>query len=79
MGIGGWLEDPWLGLPIVALAFACFTLTQFAGGSGFIACFTGGLTFGAITKEHKQAVLEGAEGTGEAFALITWVVSTPLN
>ena len=27
-----------------------------------------------MAKEHKQAVLEGAEGTGEVFALITWVV-----
>jgi len=70
----GWLEDPWTALPVVALAFASFALTQFAGGSGFIACFTGGLTFGAITPEHKKAVLEGAEGTGEAFSLVTWVV-----
>ena len=73
-GRRGWLEDPWVALPIVGLAFACFTLTQFAGGSGFIACFVGGLTFGAITPEHKQAVLEGAEGTGEAFSMMTWVV-----
>jgi NhaP-type Na+/H+ or K+/H+ antiporter len=70
----GWILEPWLGIPIVALAFGCFALTQFAGGSGFIACFTGGLTFGALTREHKQAVLAGAEGTGEAFSLVTWVI-----
>ena len=70
----GWIDDAWLGIPIVALAFASFTLAQYIGGSGFIACFAGGLTFGARTKEHKHAVLEGAEGTGEAFALITWVI-----
>jgi NhaP-type Na+/H+ or K+/H+ antiporter len=70
----GWLVDPWIGLPIVGLAFACFALTQFAGGSGFIACFSGGLTFGALARRHKKEVLEGAEGTGEAFALMTWVV-----
>jgi NhaP-type Na+/H+ or K+/H+ antiporter len=73
-GRRGWLEDPWVALPVVGLAFACFTLTQFAGGSGFIACFVGGLTFGAITPEHKQVVLDGAEGTGEAFSMMTWVV-----
>ena len=30
--------------------------------------------FGALIRKHKEAVLEGAEGTGEAFALVTWVV-----
>jgi NhaP-type Na+/H+ or K+/H+ antiporter len=72
----GWLEPgPWARIPIVALAFASFCLAQSAGGSGFIACFTGGLTFGALVrKKHKEAVLEGAEGTGEVFSLLTWVV-----
>jgi NhaP-type Na+/H+ or K+/H+ antiporter len=69
-----WFEAPWEGIPIVALAFACFALAQFAGGSGFIACFAGGLTFGALTREHKAVLLEGAEGTGEVFALVTWVI-----
>ncbi len=70
----GWTAEPWLGIPIVGLAFACFGFAQTAGGSGFIACFTGGLLFGALAKEHKHAVLEGAEGTGEVFSLLTWVV-----
>jgi NhaP-type Na+/H+ or K+/H+ antiporter len=70
----GWLAHSWLPIPIVALAFGCFGLAQFAGGSGFIACFTGGLSFGAFAKDHKQAALEGAEATGEVFALVTWVI-----
>jgi NhaP-type Na+/H+ or K+/H+ antiporter len=70
----GWVVDPWLGIPVVALAFACFALAQLAGGSGFIAYFTGALSFGALAREHKQAVLEGAEGTGEVFSLVTWVI-----
>ena len=49
-----WIEDPWTRISIPALAFACFGLTQFLGGSGFIACFTGGILFGALTKEHKK-------------------------
>lgn len=70
----GWIGDPWTAIAIPALAFGIFGLAQFAGGSGFIACFTGGLLFGALTKEHKKSVLEGAEVLGEGFALITWVV-----
>jgi len=71
----GWLAPgPWMRIPVIALAFGSFALAQFAGGSGFIACFTGGLTFGALIRAHKETILEGAEGTGEAFALVTWVV-----
>jgi NhaP-type Na+/H+ and K+/H+ antiporter len=50
----------------------CFASAQWLGGSGFIASFVGGLIFGAMTREHKQAVLEAAEGTGDALAMLTW-------
>ncbi len=70
----GWIEEPWVGVPIPALAFACFALTQLAGGSGFIACYTGGLLFGGLCREHKAEALEGAEGLGEVFSLVTWLV-----
>jgi len=70
----GWIGEPWVAVPIVALAFGIFTLTQFAGGSGFIACFSGGLAFAALAGEAKEKVLEGAEGVGEVFSLVTWVI-----
>jgi NhaP-type Na+/H+ or K+/H+ antiporter len=69
----GWIAGPWLGLPIVALALAAFNMAQFAGGSGFIACFVGGLVFGARIGDHKHTLMEGAETIGEAFSLLTWV------
>ena len=70
-----WLAGPWVQIPVVALAFGSFGLAQFAEGSGFIACFTGGLVFGALVRDqHKETILEGAEGTGEVFSLVTWVV-----
>jgi NhaP-type Na+/H+ or K+/H+ antiporter len=39
----GWISEHWVEIPIVALATACFAAAQAAGGSGFIACFVGGL------------------------------------
>jgi len=70
----GWLHEPWLGISAGALAFSCFALAQFVGGSGFIACFTGGLVFSALAPPQKHELLERAEGSGEVLALITWVV-----
>lgn len=68
----GWVGGTWLQIPIVALALFCFGLAQWLGGSGFIASFVGGLTFGALTKRHKQEFLKAAEGTADVVALVTW-------
>jgi len=70
----GWFVAPWTQLPLIALAFACFGAAQSAGGSGFIACFAGGLTFGVMTKGQKEEFLHGAEASGHALALVTWVI-----
>ncbi len=70
----GWISHTWSQVPIVALAFACFATAQALGGSGFIASFVGGLFFGARLREHREELLRAAEGTGDIFALITWVI-----
>ena len=70
----GWLAGTWLALPVVALAVLCFALAQWLGGSGFIASFVGGMVFGKVAGERKVRVLESAESTGDALALMTWVV-----
>jgi len=69
-----WVSETWIQVPVVALAFACFGTAQALGGSGFIACFVGGLLFGARLAEHRHLLLRAAEGTGDTFALLTWVV-----
>lgn len=69
----GWISRVWIQIPVVALAFACFGTAQVLGGSGFIASFVGGLLFGARLQEYRQPLLQAAEGTGDTFALITWV------
>jgi NhaP-type Na+/H+ or K+/H+ antiporter len=70
----GWITETWRQLPVIALAVACFSLAQFIGGSGFIACFVGGFLFGGIAKDLRHGLLLAAEGTGDTMALITWVV-----
>ena len=69
-----WISHTWIQFPVVALAFACFATAQTLGGSGFIAAFVGGLFFGARLREHREELLRAAEGTGDIFALITWVI-----
>jgi NhaP-type Na+/H+ or K+/H+ antiporter len=68
----GWASGSWLQIPVIALSLLCFALAQWLGGSGFIASFVGGMTFGALTRKHKEVVLEAAEGSGDALALLTW-------
>lgn len=70
----GWITETWRQLPVVAMALACFAVAQWVGGSGFIACFVGGLLFGWIAKRRKHVLLLAAEGTGDTLALITWVI-----
>lgn len=68
----GWVSGTWLQIPIIALALSCFGLAQWLEGSGFIASFVGGLTFGAFTTKHKDQFLSAAEGTGDVVALVAW-------
>jgi sodium/hydrogen antiporter len=50
------------------------TAAQALGGSGFIACFTGGLLFGALQGSRTPDLVGGASSTGEVLALLTWVM-----
>ena len=69
-----WITESWRQLPVPALAVACFGMAQWLGGSGFIACFVGGMMFNRVERHHKHSLLLAAEGTGDTLALITWVV-----
>jgi NhaP-type Na+/H+ or K+/H+ antiporter len=69
-----WLTPHWVQIPVITLAAACFAVAHVAGGSGFIACFVGGLLTSAIAKQHKHELLLAAEGTGDVLALFTWVI-----
>jgi sodium/hydrogen antiporter len=69
-----WVSAGWTEVPAVALAGSCFAVAQELGGSGFIACFSGGLIFGLLVRQDKHTVLRGAENAGETLALLTWLL-----
>lgn len=68
-----WVGETWTGACVIALAIATFMAAQALGGSGFVACFVGGLFF-RPPSNTKHALLRGAEATGDGLALVTWVV-----
>jgi sodium/hydrogen antiporter len=53
----GWISEHSVEIPIVALAAACFAAAQAAGGSGFIACFVGGLLLTGLRERDKEELL----------------------
>jgi sodium/hydrogen antiporter len=69
----GWIGEHWEEVPIAALAGLCFAAAQAIGGSGFIACFVGGLWLNRLRPAHSDKSLRGAVSVGEALALLTWV------
>lgn len=69
-----WIASTWKPIVIIALALGCFSLAQLSGGSGFIACFSGGLFYGFINKKQKSELLIAAEGGGDTLSLITWMI-----
>jgi sodium/hydrogen antiporter len=62
----------WRQVLVVSIGLGAYGAAQVLGGSGFIASFTGGLLFGAARHDHKAALLEAAEGTGNVLSLTTW-------
>ena len=69
-----WLLESWKPIVLIALAFSCFGLAQILDGSGFIACFTGGLFYGWLNKNRDSILLESTEGFGDTISMITWVI-----
>ena len=69
-----WTSRHWVHIPVVALAALCFTAAQMSGGSGFIACFVGGLLFGYLADGATDDLVGGAASTGEVLAMLTWVI-----
>jgi NhaP-type Na+/H+ or K+/H+ antiporter len=70
----GWDSETWEQLKLIALAIGTFSFTQYLGGSGFIACFVGGLLFGWLNKGEKHKLLFAAEAGADTLTMITWLI-----
>ena len=70
----GWVTEIWMHVTVVGLAVASFAIAQSLHGSGYIAAFTGGMLFGFLAKDATHKLVLAAEGTGEALALVTWML-----
>ncbi len=68
-----WISEEWVQVPVVAVAALCYAGAQAIGGSGFIACFVGGLIVSWLSPRRKHELLRGAESIGETLAMLTWV------
>ncbi|MDX1554860.1 MAG: cation:proton antiporter, partial [Xanthomonadales bacterium] len=69
-----WVTSTWIQITTVALALGCFAVAQSLHGSGYIAAFTGGMTFGFMSKDKSHELVHAAEGIGETLALLTWML-----
>ena len=69
-----WGTEIWRQLPVVTLSLSCFAVAQALHGSGFIACFAGGLMFGYFAREKTHSLVLAGEAIAELVAMLTWVV-----
>jgi NhaP-type Na+/H+ or K+/H+ antiporter len=62
----GWVDSVWSSLAVISLALTAFVVADEAGGSGFIAAFVAGMSYGQYTRGRIAAneILAGDLGTG---------------
>jgi NhaP-type Na+/H+ or K+/H+ antiporter len=68
-----WLEGLWRQILPLATAFLAYLAALQLGGSGFIAAFVGGITFGHFSRRHGLAVTGLNEEVGGVLAAAVWV------
>ncbi|WP_017681548.1 cation:proton antiporter [Rhodococcus ruber] len=68
------LDHLWRQIVPVAAAALAYTVAVPLGGSGFIAAFVGGLTFGALERRSEGEVSHLIDETGDLFNAVTFIV-----
>jgi sodium/hydrogen antiporter len=69
----GWLQAQWQQVFTFAVALSAYAMALTLGGSGFIAAFVAGMTFGAVSGEHGLRVTYFTEEAGNVLAAVIWM------
>jgi NhaP-type Na+/H+ or K+/H+ antiporter len=70
----GWASGYWLQIGFVALAVLAFALADPLGGSGFIAAWVAGVTFGRVRRQADDNLHLFAEETGDVLTMSSFLV-----
>jgi NhaP-type Na+/H+ or K+/H+ antiporter len=70
----GWMTRDWRQVTVVSLAVLCFVLADPIGGSGFIAAFVGGLTFGRLIRHEYPDICNFSEGIAHSLTMLAFFV-----
>ena len=69
----GWMNHSFQDLSAIGLSLAAYTLAELAGGNGFIAAFSAGLTLGNTARQVCRCLYEFAEAEGQLLTLLVFL------
>lgn len=75
-GARGWMSDTWAQLATLALGLVCFGLGEHLHASGFVAAFSGGLAYAAVSPKSvdRPAMTQASDAVGELLALLVFAL-----
>ncbi|MGH3099604.1 MAG: cation:proton antiporter [Thermoleophilia bacterium] len=74
LGARGWMEGTWKQINAVATPLLAYTAAAALGGSGFIAAFVAGITFGVVARERAEETTFLVEQSGELLNAVTFLL-----
>jgi len=70
--VSGWVDGLYAQLSTLGAAVLALTVALALGGNGFVAAFTGGLAFGALSADRGDHLIEYTEDSGQLLAAISF-------
>jgi NhaP-type Na+/H+ or K+/H+ antiporter len=69
----GWMGSAWSSIAVIAIAVIAFVAADVGGGSGFIATFVAGLSYGEVTRDHIKENEALAANLGLAMVQVSFL------
>jgi sodium/hydrogen antiporter len=73
-GARGWMEGTWTQINTLATPLLAYGIAVALGGSGFIAAFVAGITFGVVARQRAEPTTFLAEQSGELLNAVTFLL-----